>query len=529
MTALAPLAIGPTLRIDNRVRIALETLGMLEPEVRERLELAFTHVNPAKKKLEAMAKNATGKKKMAFSFALKKAPSTIATWKVEGDDFTVPRGGLSVVREVLKAHGLSWVYDDQRTEGKIGVGPGWDALKRLEHRPAPQAPDGGALRWYQDEGARAAMERQNCLLRAPTGSGKTSTLIGVIARVRLPTLVVVDSSELMRQWRVRLVAELGLNEGDIGQVGGGEHRIKPITIGMRQSLVKYARGLSHTFGLVVVDEVHRAAASTFMDVVDAFASFYRIGASADETRKDGLECLVYDVFGDVAHEVTREQLVEEGSVLDVEIRMVPTEFRAPWYVQQRMQGQPDHNRLLEEMTVDPYRNELVLELMHKALEVGEQVLMLTHRVEHATFFASMAEDWGLMLGGAENKVVRERAIDGMRGGVERAAAGTIQAMGQAIDLPSVGRGILATPTGANRQLFGQIRGRFCRPGAGKTAILYVLWDQWVSGAAPLERMLKWNRVVKVRADGEWVDGRVFLKQWKAEQHAQASIDELGDA
>lgn len=502
--------------IDNRLRLPL---AALPDEVREALMLRCSYSNPARHKLERLARGASGKKRGALQHALRAEPATIVTWSMVGDALTLPRGALARVREELRAAGLGWSYIDARTRGTIAHG----YLATVKHRPAPSSSDGGALRWYQEEASEAAIARQNCLLRAPTGSGKTSTLIGIVARLRLPTLIVVDSAELLRQWHGRLVAELGLAPEDIGQIGGGRDDIRPITLGMRQSLMRRAAGLSGAFGVVIVDEVHRAAANTFLGVVDAFASRYRIGASADETRADGKEFLVYDAFGDVAHEVTREELITSGDVLDVECRIIPTDFRADWYVAQRDSGSPDFNRLLDEMTADATRNLLVTEAAAAEVAAGEQVLVLTHRVEHAQRLSSSLTQGGstsdVMLGGVEWAERRSAAIDAMRAGLLRVACGTIQSIGTGVDLPSVGRGVLATPIGANRQLYGQIRGRLCRPAEGKSAVIFVLWDQYVSGAAPLRRMLDWNRSVVVRATTGWVDGRAYLKQWKEQNHA----------
>jgi superfamily II DNA or RNA helicase len=499
------------IRIDNRLRVPV---GALPPEVREAAEQIATYANPGKSKLERIARGAFGPKRTALVMAARKEPTRIETWREEGDEFTLPRGALARFRAMLAARGVAWRYRDERTTGN----PRYLPPRPWTHRPAPHLPDGGSLRWYQADAVDAVVARQNCLLRAPTGSGKTSTLLAVIARLSLPTLVIVDSAELARQWATRIETELGLQQSEIGRIGSGEYRLAPLTIGMRQSLStgRKAQSLVGQFGVVVVDEVHRAAAATFLSVVDAFASKYRIGASADETRADGKEFLVYDAFGDVAHEVTRDELIEAGAVLDVECRMIPTDFRADWYVKQREMGSPDFNRLLDEMTADDARNALVTAVAREELAAGEQVLVLTHRVAHAERVRdaiAQGEPCALMLGGPEHASERTAAIDAMRGGTLRAAAGTIQSIGTGIDLPSVGRGVLATPIGSNRQLYGQIRGRLCRPSAGKTAVLYLLWDRHVSGVAPLRRMLDWNRSVVVRGpDGTWVDGRAVLKE-----------------
>lgn len=509
--------------IDSRLRLAFADLpeGVV-PDLQHLCEYA----NPARHKLERMVRGARGAKRHALEHSLAKEPAHIVTWRVDSAGLSLPRGALAGVRDVLRAWGLGWRYDDRRSIGSAALVRSrkrWD----FTHRPDPRAEDGGALRWYQDAAVEAAVRKQNCLIRAPTGSGKTSTLIGLIAQLSVPTLIVVDSAELARQWRGRLIAELGLEPSELGQLGGGEKRVRGITIGMRQTLLGkgLAESLRDAFGLVVVDEVHRTAARTFTEVVDNFSSRYRVGASADETRADGKEFLVYDVFGEVAHEVTRDELIDDGAVLDVEVRVIPTEFRADWYVEQRDKtGSPDFNRLLDELTVDAARNLILETVAFEEVSAGEQVLLMSQRVEHAERLVRTLRAGGvragLALGGADRAAERVETIEGLKRGDVEAAAGTIQAIGTGVDIPSVSRGVLATPVGNNRQLFGQIRGRICRPAEGKTAAIYVLWDQHVSAGAPLKRMLEWNRVVVVRAsDGSWVDGRAFFKQWKEAQNA----------
>jgi len=496
--------------IDRRLRLPLDVL----PEaVVADLQARTTYPNPARHKLERLARGAQGKRAMAFRFAARKEPFEVSSWAVEDGQLTLPRGALPKVRGVLRAHGLEWRLIDNRSRG---TGPQWTSA--VVHRPDPKAADGGDLRWYQEAAIEAATARQNCLLRAPTGSGKTTTAIALTSRLRLPTLIVVWNGGLLAQWRDRLKAELGLRDEEIGQLGDGKKEIRAVTLAMQQTLARggTARALGSMFGVVICDEVQRFAASTFLDVIDAFDSYYRIGISADETRVDGKEFLIYDAFGEVAHEVKQDELIDAGAVLDVECRLIPTDFRADWYVAQRDSGgSPDFNRLLDEMTANEERTALAVEVAAREVADGHQVLLLTHRVEHAhridAALASHGVAGEIMLGGEEWKERFDAARSGLRAGTVRAVAGTVQAVGTGIDVPSLSRGVLTTPVNANRQLYGQIRGRLCRVGKDD-AVLYVLWDRHISGGAVLKRMLAWNRTVRVLDGGEWVDGREFAKR-----------------
>ena len=110
--------------------------------------------------------------------------------------------------------------------------------------------------------------------------------------------------------------------------------------------------------------------------------------------------------------------------------------------------------------------------------------------------ATFAPATGQPKGCPESSAELERSAAGLRSGQLRCAVGTIQAIGTGVDLPSVSRGILGTPIMANRQLFGQVRGRLCRSAKGKSdALLYYLHDGDAFGDYPLRNLKKWNQTV----------------------------------
>jgi superfamily II DNA or RNA helicase len=473
--------------VDNRLRLRRDDLPAgVESELRH----LFTHPNPEYSKKRAMGFSTFG------------VPTQLQMWRLEGGEFSLPRGGTKKVRVALENAGARARFVDRRVC--------LDEITIPRHRIVLPNGSEGALRDYQVQAIEAMVKRENCLLRAPTGSGKTSVALALIARVRQPSLVVLWSKNLFNQWRVRLDKELNLT--DIGVIQGGRWKIRPVTLAMQQSLWSREEQLAQNagrFGLVLVDEVQRAAARTLREVIDAFPARYRIGISADETRKDKLECLTRDLFGEVAADIPLEDLVEEGAVHDVEIRVCPTDFRADWYHEEKNWG-----KLLEEMGADETRNELALCLVKVEASRGETVLAFAHRREHARWMADEALaglGCGLLLGGEESSVRFEEDRKRLLRGQAKIAVGTVQAIGQGLDLPTVSRGVAVTPIASNRQLFGQVRGRICRTSEGKKdAILYVLWDQHVF-PDHLYNIVKWNRTVKVQQGERWIAGKQFLR------------------
>lgn len=490
-------------RVDSRIRVPSHEVTT---DVAEALAARFTHDNPEYRRQERAGRKNHGE-----------PPAYRTHGRVpDGADegglrfaLTFPRGGMERVREVLRAEGLAWTVDDER-EGGDRKFPELDVRYHVpDHKLTPYP--------YQEAAIAAAIRRENCLIRAPTGSGKTCMGFAIAARLKVPTLVIVWSGNLMDQWVKRAGTELGIPREDVGVFGGGMRKFAPVTVAMQQSVYGTLRDggpdalALKKFGCVIADEVQRFAAETLFDTVDPLPARYRIGISADESRKDGKEFLTYDLFGDVVADIKTADLVASGHILDVEVLAVPTEFRADWY-----KYRTDFNRLLEQMRASAPRNKVAVDLAVEEVERGEQVLLFSHRVEHCHELASMlvarGVPAGVMTGGKAGEQEFLKTREALLSGRLRAAVGTVQAIGQGLDLPSVSRGIVVTPIANNRQQFGQVRGRVCRTAEGKNgARLYVLWDRAVYGRNFLRNLVKWNTTVLVHAAGKWVTSDDFLR------------------
>ncbi len=457
---------------------------------RRALEKACEHPNP------------DFAKRRALGYATWNVPPTVRTWRLEGDDFTMPRGAMARLRGVFAERRIPYVVEDRREGGAPVVSP----LEYVGHEP----------RRYQREAAERILRVEQGVVRAATGSGKTTTAIYAATRLGLNTLVVLPSVKLLDQTREVAAELLGLREDEVGIIQGAKKRLRPLTVATQQTL--WSRTVDEDvrahFGAVMVDEAHHAAARTFQEVIDQFPCRYRVAFTADERRKDRKEFLVYDAFGKVLHEMTREECEDEGVVVDVEVRVVMSDFEAPWY-----RREPDFNRLLDEMLACPRRNALVAETMLRELRAGEQVIACAHRREHVRIIqAALVESEvrsGLMLGGQDAHDAREfeETRNGLRDGSVRAGVGTYGALGEGIDLPAVAVGVAATPITSNKQKFNQYRGRLCRPSPGKKqGRLYVVYDRRVFDERAFANILAWNRNVKVFRDGRWVDARAVPRR-----------------
>lgn len=240
--------------------------------------------------------------------------------------------------------------------------------------------------------------------------------------------------------------------------------------------------------------------------VEGAACYYANGVLVHNTRKDRKEFLIYDAVGPAVHEIPRSTLEASGDVAPVVVRIVPTDFEADWYV--RATGaERDFGRLVDEMIADEDRHAVLEAAIREAVGHGPS-LVYTARVDHA---AMLADVWafrngitaGLLLGGEDRRARFNEDVVRLRESRVQFCAGTYQAIGTGIDVPSVAGGVCATPIGSNRQFFGQVRGRLARPGKDR-GVLYYLWDRRVFRDAP-RRIASWNDgLVEVRDDrGRW--------------------------
>lgn len=488
--------------VDDRLR--LDPRGLPE-ELVAALQEEFTHKNPKHGALKAM------NKKWAHA-----EPEFIATWKAhrkkhEVVELSLPRGGAQRVREVLKAQGAASVFRDRRTFVPC-------AMPRYV---GPEPRD------YQERQVDTGLAKQNCVLRAPTGSGKTLSSMVLASRIGTPTMVVVMNAGLFEQWQ-RVAEKHLVGAGAIGVVRAGKFRLMPVTLAMNQSLYRLDQGerdaIRSYFGAVIFDEVHLAAARTFVENVDWMPARYRIGISADEKRKDRKEFLVYDQFGPVADEVTPEEVEGAGFTVPVEVRVVPTDFDGGWY---RQQDNPNFTELLDKIEADHARTAIAADVAAAEVQAGRQVLALTHRRGHAqqlrALIVGRGVPSGLILGGKQDEDEYRRAVKGLTDGSMRCAVGTIQAVGTGIDLPAVDCGVVASPIAANKQLFGQVRGRFCRKTELKgAAVLYYLFDRSAFGLTPVRNVRAWSKHrAVIRDGGQWRDAGDWLAEQKAADDGDA--------
>lgn len=165
---------------------------------------------------------------------------------------------------------------------------------------------------YQEEALAAwlASEGRGVVV-LPTGAGKTVLALMAIERLKVRTLVVVPTIELLYQWRGAIIERLGVAESKVGVIGDGRHELRPITVITYASAAMPNAPIT-SFGLLICDEAHHLPSPAYSRIAERSATPYRLGITATPERGDGLENTLYNLLGPLIYQRTPAELSAEG-------------------------------------------------------------------------------------------------------------------------------------------------------------------------------------------------------------------------
>jgi len=141
-----------------------------------------------------------------------------------------------------------------------------------------------------------------------TATHNTVMGLKIISILHKKTLILVHKEFLMNQWIERIAEFLpGARVGKIqAQIMDIEN--KDIVIGMIQTLYdrEYPTNTFSSFGLTIIDEVHRIGSEQFSKTLTKIITPYMLGISATVDRKDKLTKVLYMFIGDKIYTETRK-------------------------------------------------------------------------------------------------------------------------------------------------------------------------------------------------------------------------------
>jgi len=385
-------------------------------------------------------------------------PRQIELFQRESGALVLPRGYFQIVINEIKAAGVPFTINDQT------VCP-----------VAKFAAPGGELYDFQDRALGTLLQRRSGVLESPPGSGKTNMLLATIPRLKTNTLIVVHRSGLLNQTVERCKSWLGV---DPGVLGAGEETIRPITIGMVQTLVRRdltKSGITDYFGAVLVDEAHHVPSMTWTNVLQKLPARFKYGFTATAWRKDGLGFLMTRLIGSKTATITRQEVEAVGKIVRPAVEVVFTDYHYP------LKDASDWMTMLTDLVRDQERNFLIKQEVSKRVTADTQALILTDRIEHANLLKRMLRDLSpRLLTGELTKQERTQVMKQVRAGAQLTIA-TTHLLGEGIDCPGWDLLFLVTPISGGPKTL-QVAGRVTRPAPGKDKAVIV---DFVDSRVPL--------------------------------------------
>lgn len=228
----------------------------------------------------------------------------------------IPRGLYSTLIENIEQAKIAYEIQDERQTGRN---------IKVNFR--------GELREEQKSALNKMLKFDNGILHAATAFGKTVVCSAIIAEKKVNTLIILESSSLIEQWKESLKKFLVIDEelpeyktktGRIrvrkellGKLQGSHDSMTGIIdMAMAGSLCKKGEfhSLLNQYGMIIVDECHHAASDTISNVLKEAKAKYVYGVTATPKRGDGLEKINYMLLGPIRYSYTAKEKAKSQGI-----------------------------------------------------------------------------------------------------------------------------------------------------------------------------------------------------------------------
>ena len=360
--------------------------------------------------------------------------------------------------------------------------------KREKGRPI-RVSFNGTLKQQQDLAAQRMLEYDNGILNAATAFGKTVVCSYLIAERKVNCLILLQSKDLLEQWVDELNRFLAIDEEPpeyttksgrvkrrdsvIGVLHGSRKALTGIIdVAMVGSM--YAKGefneMVNSYGMVIMDECHHAAATQATEVLKKVNARYVYGVSATLKRSDELETIIPMLIGPMRHKYTaKERAIAQGIghyVFPRYTRTIDT-----------FSDNKDINQAYAAISSSADRNEMIINDTRECITQGKTPVILTRFKDHARYLYENLNDaadhifliYGDNTDKDNNEIRKELRTVPKNESLILIATG--QKIGEGFDLPRLDTLMLAAPVSSSSGRLEQFTGRLNRDYEGKQEVV----------------------------------------------------------
>ncbi len=315
---------------------------------------------------------------------------------------------------------------------------------------------------YQEKAIETMIKYKRGILKANCGSGKSICAINIIKRIGYKALIIVQTMEILNQFKSYCLEVMNLKKEDIGIIAAGKVEIgSKITLALRQTLCKVdLTQYKYEFGTIILDECQNISSNPscitqYEKILNNLASPYRIALSATPKRMDGLTNSMYALCGKVKYEITSEEVSDK--TIKAEIQPIYTNYEINEDCL-KPDGTLDYVQLPTSMATDFERNQLILEYLRKNKD--NYCLILSDRLIGLENLHSLLGE-GLLINGSmttkKAKKEREEAIEKMRNKEEHFLFASYSLAKEGLDIKPLNRLFLVSPTKNSNVLIQSVR------------------------------------------------------------------------
>lgn len=441
-----------------------------------------------------------------------------ARWIYLGKDhlsgyIQIPRGLQDELWENIKQADIDYEMEDERQQGrKINVD-----FK-------------GELRPEQDKALKELIKYDNGILHAATAFGKTVVSSAIIAQKKINTLIILESSALIEQWKEALEKFLNINEGlptyetKTGRVrkrksligtlqGAHDSMTGIIDIAMAGSLCKKGKyhKMMNEYGLVLIDECHHSASETIANVLKEVKAKYVYGVTATPKRGDGLEKINYMLIGPIRYSYTAKEKAKEQGIQHLVYPRFTRTVPPRGVITDKMHP----NEAYEIIHNNDVRDEQIIEDVKNCVAAGRTPVVLSRYKDHSEKFYERLKSYAdhvFLMTGNNSKKEHRKILEQMHQ-VDKneslilIATGSL--VGEGFDFPRLDTLFMATPV-SFRGVVEQYAGRLNRDYAGKENV--IIYD-YVDNHIPMFNNMYMKRLKAYKQIGyEFGDGLQTVKQ-----------------